>query len=223
MSRDDELRCDDRPSSDESCEGSGVPSALLGGVPERMRRWVEAMFLEHETMRRTIARLEDHNRRLLALFLVAEQQRLAATNRYVLLESLFGARNQAHTISLIEDALVDLIKYEKAAIFEVDPEQRHLVLLSSIGIDADRHRTIPLGAGIIGTAALTGQTYIAEDGASPELTACVPLRLDGQVRGVIALFELPSHKPALTPDDRALLEMFEKHAATALLGHGSAR
>jgi hypothetical protein len=209
----DKDQASDRPSHNEV---SGVPSSMLRGVPERTRIWIEAMLTEHEAMRRAISCLEDKNRRLLSLFREAEQRRLAVTSQYVVLAGLLGAREPAETISVIQDVLINLIGCEQATIFEVDAERRHLVLLSSMGIDAEQYRTIPIGVGVIGTAALTGTLYIAGEGEISEITACVPLRIDSEVRGAIVLFQLLSHKAGLTSDDRTLLSLLATYAAIAL-------
>jgi GAF domain-containing protein len=83
------------------------------------------------------------------------------------------------------------------------------------GIEADR--------GVIGKAVAGVERFVVsgenrDDLAAPEvgLTACVPLVLDGEVTGVIAIFGLLVQKPGVEPIDLQLFDLLASHAATAL-------
>ncbi len=76
----------------------------------------------------------------------------------------------------------------------------------------------------IGRTAATGERYV-RNGNAPDpaatseegdLTACIPLRVDGKVTGAIALFRLLSHKPGLEEADHELFDLLGTQAATAL-------
>ncbi len=45
----------------------------------------------------------------------------------------------------------------------------------------------------------------------------VPLTVQGAVVGALVLLKLLDHKPALTPEDKDLLDLLAAHAASALL------
>jgi GAF domain-containing protein len=57
---------------------------------------------------------------------------------------------------------------------------------------------------------------MATASGEPPVTACIPLSLDGQVTGVIAIFRLLSHKPALAAADKELFDLLASQAAVAL-------
>ena len=48
------------------------------------------------------------------------------------------------------------------------------------------------------------------------LVACIPLKLDNDVTGLIAIFSLLPHKPGLEALDHELFDLLATHAATAL-------
>ena len=85
-----------------------------------------------------------------------------------------------------------------------------------------------LGAGTIGRATRDGETWVVGKGdpagalpAERNLTACIPLRVDGRVIGAIAIFRLLRHKRGLEDVDRELFALLSTQAAAAL--HFAAR
>jgi len=56
--------------------------------------------------------------------------------------------------------------------------------------------------------------------AEVDLTACIPLKLGGDIVGGIVVFRLLGHKGELTRVDREVFELLATHAATALYCSG---
>lgn len=89
-----------------------------------------------------------------------------------------------------------------------------LVLATWDGPEATKHTRIPIGKGICGLAAQTGETVIVDDVyADPRYLACfpqtrseivVPIFKEGEVIGEIDIDS--DEQAAFTGDDRALLE-----------------
>ncbi len=85
--------------------------------------------------------------------------------------------------------------YDWVGIYWLDPTGTELVLGPWIGPEPTEHTRIPLGTGICGAAAASGQTEIVNDvDADPRYLACfsstrseivVPIFADGQVVGEI--------------------------------------
>jgi L-methionine (R)-S-oxide reductase len=85
--------------------------------------------------------------------------------------------------------------YDWVGIYWLDADAGELVLGPWLGPEATEHTRIPLGVGICGAAALSGQTEIVDDvNADPRYLACfastrseivVPIFADGQVIGEI--------------------------------------
>jgi GAF domain-containing protein len=85
--------------------------------------------------------------------------------------------------------------YDWVGIYWVDADANELVLGPWIGPEATEHIRIPLGVGICGAAAASGQTEIVDDvTADPRYLACfattrseivVPIFAEGQVVGEI--------------------------------------
>ena len=85
--------------------------------------------------------------------------------------------------------------YDWVGIYWVDADASELVLGPWVGPEATEHTRIPIGVGICGAAAASGQTEIVDDvNADPRYLACfsttrseivVPIFADGQVAGEI--------------------------------------
>jgi L-methionine (R)-S-oxide reductase len=85
--------------------------------------------------------------------------------------------------------------YDWVGIYWLDGQRAELVLGPWIGPEATEHTRIPIGVGICGAAAASGQTEIVDDvSADPRYLACfsttrseivVPIFADGQVTGEI--------------------------------------
>ena len=152
-----------------------------------------------------------------------EQQNASLANLYVASFRLHSTLERQEVLGVIKEIVINLIGSEEIAIFELDPKKSVLSLVASCGIEPEEYQTIPLGTGCIGRAALTGEVYLRDgDSRSVELpeeaylTACIPLKLDGQVSGVIAIFRLLQQKPGIEALDHELFDLLATHAAVAL-------
>jgi GAF domain-containing protein len=104
--------------------------------------------------------------------------------------------------------------YDWIGIYWVDGNGSDLVLGPWIGPEATQHTRIPIGSGICGAAAASGQTEIVDDvDADPRYLACfsttrseivVPIFADGQVVGEIDIDG--SDLAAYDDTDRRFLE-----------------
>src|SRR5439155_3666681 len=82
--------------------------------------------------------------------------------------------------------------------------------------------TIPLGEGLLGTVAQSGQSYYViddVDGAPVSIErpiAAVPLKIKENVIGLISIYKLLTQKHSFTAVDYELFTLLAAHAATAI-------
>ena len=172
-------------------------------------------------MQRLLGEVEKENRRFSEQFVEVEQQNTNLANLYVASYRLHATLDRTEVLEGIQEIVANLIGCEELAILEVTEDGRSLSLLASYGIDPAAFRSVPLGAGIVGHTALTGETYLAQgtDERVPQeadLSACLPLKLGGRVTGVLALFRLLPQKRGFEAVDYELFDLLATHAATAL-------
>ena len=182
---------------------------------------------EQDRLREELRQIEDESRRFSARYAEVEQENSNLANLYVASYRLHGTVERQEVLGVIQEIVANLIGSEEVAVYELNAEAAALSLVGSFGIEPERHRTVPTGAGLIGGTVLSGETYVAAGDRPPDglpqetdLTACIPLKLDGRVTGAIALFRLLPQKAGFQAVDRELFELLATHAATALYCSG---
>jgi len=148
-------------------------------------------------------------------FTLVEPQNDSLMNLFVAAARLHAHLDRPGVLAAIREILSDLIGSQAMAIFEIDAAGDALLLVESIGVEANSMRRIALGSGLIGTAAKTGAAYFSDD-AESEVVACVPLKIGASVTGAIAVIRLLEQKQQLEMSDRELLDFMSTHAALAL-------
>jgi hypothetical protein len=170
-----------------------------------------------------IAAIDAERQAYLKRYLEVEAQNANVSNLYVATLRLHGSIDHNDVLAAIHEIVINLVGSEELAVFELNPPGSTLLLSSSHGIDRTAFERVAVGAGIIGGCAASGQIYIAgsargasRSGREANLSACVPLLVEGVVTGAVAIFRLLAHKPALEPIDHELFALIGSHAATAL-------
>jgi GAF domain-containing protein len=174
------------------------------------------------SLKERVARIEQESRRASQRYVEVEQQNTNLANLYVASYQLHGTLDRQAVLAAIQEIVINLIGSEELGVWELDDESDELRLVASFGIDADAWTSIALGSGVIGSCAVTGERFVAGPNAKKPislertLTACIPLRLDDRVIGVIGIFRLLQQKPTLEPVDYELFDLLALHAASAL-------
>jgi hypothetical protein len=179
---------------------------------------------EQAQLQRQLAEIQQENQQFSEEYVSIEQQNSNLANLYVASYRLHGTLDRQEVLTTIQEILVNLLGSEEIGIFELDPAKPELRLLASCGIDTERYRSIAAAdSGLIGRVGLSGQPFFAgqsdSSADSPEqdnLTACIPLKVDGKITGTIAIFRLLQQKSGLEALDYELLDLLATHAATAL-------
>ncbi|PTL76428.1 GAF domain-containing protein [Vitiosangium sp. GDMCC 1.1324] len=152
-----------------------------------------------------------------------EAQMTNLINLCVASHRLHETCDRRELFDVLREIINNIVGSEELGIFELDRARSALSLVYSMGIEPERFQCLSLGSGVIGHTALTGELFIASDGArSPAagnetgLTACIPLRFCNRIWGVIAIFGMLPQKPALKDQDRELFALLEKQAGLVL-------
>lgn len=188
-----------------------------------LREQLESQQLERNRLKRQLDEIGSENQFVSAQYREIEKQNNDLANLYVASYRLHETLDPKEVISVIQEIVVNMVGSEEVAIFELDEEDSSLKLLSSLGIATECFETVPLDRGMIGKAAASGALVVAgeedPDSRLPEesdLTVCIPLKVDEEITGAIAVFQLLEQKPHLVPLDFELFDLLATHAATAL-------
>ena len=209
--------------------------AELGSELRTLKRHLES----DETVRELLQRLEDverQNKELAERFREVQAVTTRYNDRYAEIErelndlaSLYVASYQLHStldirtvVRHIRELLHQLLGADRFAVYLADETTRALGPILVHGIDPAAAPAAVAGEGHIGRAYSSGEPYVAasvdarDDLAAP--LACVPMRVEERVVGVIAVFRLLSQKRGFEPLDFELFKLLGAHAATALIG-----
>jgi hypothetical protein len=206
------------------------PTPFLDKVASDTREYVQSLINENHRLGRLVAELEvdrdqyrqrldeieSERRRFAERYIEVEQQNTNLANLYVASYQLNGTLDRERVIATMQEIIINLIGSEELGIWEVEEELDALSLIGSFGIDADRWAALPIGSGVIGEVAESGARFIADAPNELDLTACVPLKLDEKVIGVIGIFRLLQQKQGLEELDYELFDLLGSHAASAL-------
>ena len=152
-----------------------------------------------------------------------------------MLQSLGGKLNRLNEVAAIGDVIAaelrTLIDYHNCRVFVLDGQELVPVAFrgefATSGGEAPKLIPVPLGFGVTGTAASTGQSLLLNDAANAEFAQQVagtekidesviatPLRYGSRVIGVILISKLGLGQ--FDEDDVRLLEVLAGHASVAL-------
>lgn len=199
-------------------------NALLAAEVAEARRKLDRCQCEGRKLKDKLAQTESESRQVSERVVAVERTTTSFASLYVATERLHGSLDRQEVLVAIQEIITNLLGCEELAVFELDAEGSALLLAASMGIQEAGFARIPLGDGVIGRVALTGEPYLAAPSGGPAsageggppLTACIPLKLGDKVTGVIAIFRLLLQKVGLTESDRELLDLLIPHAAMAL-------
>lgn len=146
------------------------------------------------------------------------------------LASLFVASNQIHSslsprsvTRRIKEILSQMVGAERYAMYLVNPGGTELVPIASEGLAGADLIPVRLNSGPIGAAFAGGKAYVDEEGdpskgSLERPSAVLPLSVDEQVVGAIAIFSTLSQKTRFDTVDFELFRLLGQHAAAALVG-----
>jgi regulator of replication initiation timing len=183
---------------------------------------------EQERLQKQMTEVAAENLRFSEQYAEVDRQNSNLANLYVAGYRLHGTLNRDEVLAVILEIIINMIGSEELGVFEVEQGKKTLSLLASFGIDEAHYRNLSFDSGIIGEVAAGGNPYFANkeekrEFKSPEeanLTACIPLKVEGKITGAIAVFRLLGHKSGLEDIDRELFDLLATQAAMALHATG---
>ncbi len=177
---------------------------------------------EEQSLQHRLAEIARANQESLDRYQDVVMQNASISNLYVATYRLNGSVDRESMLLAIQEVAANLIGCEEVAVFVPDKTGELLVPLAAIAIDCATLVPVPVGEGPIGTAARSLEIYLSDSPGTtvsePELgvTACVPLQVDGELLGVVALYRLlPQKFEGFTDLDLELMRLIGAHGSTA--------
>jgi len=188
-----------------------------------LREEVAAAGRRDTAIEQQLKEAEEESHRFSQDYLQVEQQNQNLASLYVASYRLHGTVDRGELMLALQEIVANLVGSEEMGVFELSENGRTLRLVGSLGLDQERYGELPADRGLIGQALRSGQTYVGGlepvEGRSEgeeHLTACIPLCVEEQPLGVIAIFRLLSHKLEIEDVDRELFELLAAQASVAI-------
>jgi nitrate/nitrite-specific signal transduction histidine kinase len=184
-----------------------VTEEEMRGQLESIRAHFEALKRENEEFRKKQQEVEQQNESLLNLYVSGYQ--------------LHSTIDQANVASVIKEILLNLLGAEIFCLWMVDQESGRLEHILQIDDRGTARGVFPPPPRHLFDALAKGEKFQTDephpdDQHSP--IVCVPIRLDGQTVGLLAIYRLLVQKSGLSSLDHELLDLLTSQAAAAFIG-----
>jgi nitrate/nitrite-specific signal transduction histidine kinase len=205
--------------SNPTARGEEVLQAVRHGM-ELARELLD----ENERLRRRLVELEAENRAFAGRSLEVEQENDRLANLYVASCQLHSTLDVDEVLRIIIEIVINLIGADVFAIYLLDEDRQELRAVAAEGLELSSVPACRVGEGRLGQAFTSGaiQTFDAPPGSGPRARdpglplVCVPLRLERQPIGAIAILGLLEQKRSFSALDPELFEVLAGHAASAI-------
>lgn len=172
---------------------------------------------ELEHLRRTMTDVEAENQEFAQKYAAVEQQNNNLANLYVASYRLHSTLEFQEVVNIIKEIVINLIGSEMFGVFLKDEELNTLRLMTHEGLEGRKVLPIPIGVGVAGRAAEKGESYFSgTKEAGDEPIACIPLKIENRLLGMIVIYQLLRQKDGFSPVDFDLFSLMADHAATAI-------
>lgn len=180
---------------------------------------IETLEDENRGYRERLSEVETENRRFVDRYIEIEEENNNLANLYVASYQLHCTLDVDEVIRSVVEIVINLVGGEVFAVYAIDAETGMLQVVAAEGADASEFPACAIGSGPIGEAAAAAEvtcrrTVPSGDPSDPMVV--IPLRIQQQPVGAIAIASLLQQKEGFTALDRELFDLLGGHAATAL-------
>jgi len=190
---------------------------------EKLRREllarIQSLEGEKQDVLERLRTVEAENRHFAERYLEIEEENNNLASLYVASYQLHSTLDLSEVLQIIVEIVINLIGAEIFAIYVLDEKTHALSAVAAEGRDAREFPVFELGVGPVGRAVDTGETACAENLRSDDdhrPIVVIPLRVQEQPIGAIAIQKLLQQKESFTALDHELFTLLAGHAATAI-------
>jgi hypothetical protein len=197
--------------------GGHSTDAQVAALTKRVRE-LEEKLAEIEARYRKV---EEENKEFADRYIEIEEQNNNLANLYVASYQLHSTLDFREVVRIVQEIVINLIGAEAFHVLIVSEKTGQLEVEASEG-QVPARTSVPIGDGLIGKAAQSGENYFAESVARTEPSpfeeplAVIPLKIKDSSIGVISINKLLVQKTAFTTMDYELFTLLAGHAATAV-------
>lgn len=225
-------------SRDENAQPLSVDTTALRGRVSELERQVadlrtgfemqatggeQALLEALQEAKARLEQVEKENQEFANMYVEVQEQNEALANLYVASQRLHATFELEEVKQIIAEILAEMVGAEEFGLLVLDKSKKQLRVLAGEGIHERLPKdALPMGEGVIGDVAATGESFYFEPTNGSEVKtqlplATLPMKLNGTTVGVVVIYKLLSHKKAFSAIDYQILELVAAHAASALV------
>jgi GAF domain-containing protein len=196
-----------------------------GEEVDTLRRNLERLARENREIRERFARVEEQNLEYMARYQEIEEQNNNLANLYVASYQLHSTLDFAEVIEIVKEIMINLIGAEAFSVLLFDHKAGAFETVAFSGAEIVAGidlLSVRSDAGPYGRVAVTRESYYTDEelrGRTPSVDrpiAVVPLKINEQVIGLLAIYSVFEQKHAFTAVDYELFSLLAAHAAAAI-------
>jgi len=185
-------------------------------------RKIEALESEKNALLQRSVAMEKVSDKFSSRHLEVESELASLANLYVATSQIHASSNVRHVLRNIKELLAQLLGAARFGVYLASDDKMELVAVASEGQLVADIATLPVDDGPLGRAYSAGKLFYDTDndvskGSVERPAAAIPLMIDGQPIGVIAIFGTLSQKTAFDDQDSELFRLLGAQAALALV------
>ncbi len=177
-----------------------------------LRRELDERNSREVSLQLRLTEIHETSEQYIRQFADLEQHNANLANLYVASYQLHGTLNREAVVTVIQEIIINLVGSEEFAVYERSGQTLSRTCSVGIGDDGRPQSLVP--GGPVWRSIETGEPCLPKD--DEDLVACIPLKLDGEVTGVIVIYKLLAHKSELESRDFELFDLLASQAASAL-------
>jgi hypothetical protein len=183
----------------------------------RLGKENEQLRAELEMLNARLADIEKKSQKFRRRYEDIEQYNMALSNVYIAANQLHSTLDFTAVVKMAEEILWNFVASPCFAIFLRDEKTSDLKLVGGQGIDGRFPSDIlHEPQGMLAEALNDGTSLFVEGVTSADPLACVPLKIEDRVVGLVAVYEIEAHKGGLSDLDKELFELLANQTATAM-------
>lgn len=176
---------------------------------------------EKEEILGRIREVQEENEDFAHRYVEIEEENNMLANLYIASFQLHSTLDFKEVLQIILEIIINLIGAEEFGVLLLDEKTNLLEPVASEGLTTSDIPSMKVGSGIIGEAAESGENYFIDSMAGYERDfekplVCIPLKIQEQTIGVIAIYKLLVQKDEFNSVDYELFTLLAGHAATAV-------
>ncbi len=193
------------------------------GLRLELRGRIEELEDENKTILEQLKAVESENHQFAERYVEIEEENNYLANLYVASYQLHCTLEPSEVFKVILEIVINLIGAEVFCVYGFDDKTQEFRVMASEGAPISAFPEVRVGEGLLGRSVASGEITSgdpAQGRRSPgkdDPVICIPLRVEDESAGVIAIYQLLAQKEGFSSLDHELFTLLAGHAATAIL------